>query len=127
MSFDDLRQLVARLRDGEGAENSWRFSHRKGVAIGDRAFLLLQGRRGPAIIGHGRVIGQPQNISGKWLATISFEQLTDPSKELLADRKELLAIADGERLWRTQSSGVKLPQGVAESLEKLVVGRPIKP
>ena len=55
----------------------------EGIAIGDRAFLLLQGKWGPAIIGYGRVNGGPENDDGKRRVPIKFENLVDPSTEVL--------------------------------------------
>jgi hypothetical protein len=81
--LEELQSLVRRLSRGDTVEEKWRFHNRKGIAIGDRAFLLLQGKGGPAIIGYGRVNGGPENDDGKWRVPIKFENLVDPSTEVL--------------------------------------------
>jgi hypothetical protein len=88
---------MRRLGNGEAVEEKWRFSNRKDVALGDRTFLLLQGKRGPAIIGYGRVSGAPENDAGKWVLPIRFETLVDPTMEVLANKEDLLIIEGGQR------------------------------
>jgi hypothetical protein len=84
-------------------------------------FLLLQGKNGPAIIGYGKVAGEPHKPKGRWIASVEFECIVDPCKRILADKEDLLGIDGGENSWRTQRSGVKLPSAVANELEAIVV------
>jgi hypothetical protein len=125
--LEDLQKLVHRFHRQGTVEDNWRFINRKDVSIGDRVFLLLQGKGGPAIIGYGTVIGRPYKDQGTWSASIRFDTLTDPSKEVLATRDEVLAIDGAQRLWRSQASGVHIPDAIATALELLVVGKPAKP
>ena len=92
-----LQTLVRRLNNGEPAEEPWRFINRKDTKIGDRVFLLLQGKSGPAIIGYGTVNGSPRKISGTPQIPIRFEGLVDPSAQTFATREELFVIEGGER------------------------------
>lgn len=119
----ELQNLIRRMRNGVSVEEKWRFQNRKDVAHGDRAFLLLQGKRGPALIGYGRVSGAPEIEAGKRVVPITFENLVDPTTQVLAGKDDLRAIGEGQRLWRTQSSGVKIQEDIAASLEALVVGK----
>jgi len=89
-------------------------------------FLLNQGKNGPAIIGYGKVAGLPELESGKWRAGIQFDSLVDPTTEVLVDREDLLAINGGHRFWRTQASGVLVPESVATQLEELALGKSAK-
>lgn len=125
--LEGLQKLVRRNRAGERAAEEWRFNNRKDVSVGDRVFLLLQGKSGPAIIGYGEITGKPQQISGRWYVPVEFESVVDPTVEVLANREDLLSIAQGQHFWRTQSSGVLLPNSVATDLESLVVGNSPKP
>jgi 5-methylcytosine-specific restriction protein A len=119
--LEDLQKLVSRLRSEGSVEDSWRFHNRKNVSAGDRVFLLLQGKSGPAIIGCGRVVGQVGRKNRKW-EMIRFEILVDPTKEVLVSREELMAIR-GPNIWRTQASGVLIPEVVAKKLEDLLVNK----
>ena len=122
----ELQRLVSRRRAGERVEQMWRFHNRKDVSTGDRVFLLRQGKAGPAIIGYGKVTGEPENNTGNWQAPVQFESIVDPTTEVLANREDLLAIDGGKRFWSIQSSGVRLPETIASELEALVVGTPPK-
>jgi len=123
----ELQKLVQRCRAGEPTVEAWRFHNRKAVALGDRVFLLLQGKEGPAIIGYGKVIGTPQNDEGTWFVPVQFESIVDPTTEVFANREDLLTIGQGQNAWRTQSSGVRLQEPVATQLESMVVGARPKP
>lgn len=119
---EELQKLVQRCRAGERVLQSWRFHNRKDVALGDRVFLLLQGKGGPAIIGCGKVAGGPEKLSGKWHVAVRFESLAYPRTEVFANREDLLVIGRGRKFWSTQSSGVLLEESVGTQLEALVVG-----
>jgi hypothetical protein len=43
--LEDLQKLVHRFHRQGTVEDNWRFMNRKDVSIGDRVFLLLQGKR----------------------------------------------------------------------------------
>jgi 5-methylcytosine-specific restriction enzyme A len=113
---------VRRLHNGDAVEENWRFHNWKDVTPGDRVFLLLQGKRGPAIIGYGRVSRKPEKAEN-WVG-IKFDGLLDPTTHVLASKNELTAVDGFQRLSRTQSSGILLPDDIAATLEGLVVGRP---
>lgn len=121
-----LQKLVKRHRLGERPVEKWRFHNRKDVSLGDRAFLLLQGKRGPAIIGYGTVAAEPKNKNENWRG-IRFSELVDPANAVLVNKQRLLAIKGGSSVWRTQASGVQLAESIAADLEMLVVGKSSKP
>ena len=123
----ELQKLVRRRQAGERVIEPWRFHNRKDVSIGDRVFVLLQGKRGPAIIGYGQVAGRPEKIDGNWQAAVQLESLVDPTTEEFASKEDLLAIEGGRKVWGTQASGVHLKELIADHLEALVVGNPPKP
>jgi len=125
--IEELRRLVKTNRAGQKAIEPWRFRNIKDVRIGDRVFLLLQGKGGPAIIGYGEVAGRPENDSGKWFVPVQFDAIVDPTVECLADRDAVRSIQGGDRFWRIMSSGVKLPEAVGDELESLVFGASPKP
>src|SRR5260370_4916366 len=124
--LEELQRLVRHRRAGERVEEKWRFRNRKDVSLGDRVFLLRQGKAGPAVIGYGEVSGEPENNAGKWQVPVPFESIVDPTTEVLANRQDLLAIHGGQRFWRIQASGVRLPESIASELEALVIGKSSK-
>ena len=128
--LEEFQRLIDHLRKYGEVEEKWRFYNHKKVAKGDRAFLLLQGKRGPAIIGYGRVNGEPEKIDRTWFVPIKFEKLVNPfdhPKKVLASKDYLLAIKGSKPYWRTQFSGRLLPENIAANLETHVVGKKQKP
>jgi 5-methylcytosine-specific restriction enzyme A len=124
--LEKLQKLVSRHRADERFQEEWRFHNRKNVSVGDRVFLLLQGKSGPAIIGYGHVTGRPEDKISKG-QMIQFEALVDPTREVLATREDLGAIEGGERFWRTQASGIELQERISTELEALVVAKSPRP
>jgi len=117
-----LVALSDELQKKGTAQEPWRFVRRQGVKVGERVFLLRQGRRGHAVIGYGKVAQLPKSKNES--TTILFEMLVDPtSKTVLATQNELHSITAEPGVWNTQASGIALNPGVASSLEKLVVNR----
>jgi 5-methylcytosine-specific restriction enzyme A len=117
---EELQKLLRRKNDVEKPKEMWRFRNRSEVAEGDHVFLLLQGKGGPAIVGYGEVAAKPENTSGRWRALVEFKAIVDPATHFFADRDDLLAIEGARNLWRTQASGVRIPEQVARELERLV-------
>jgi 5-methylcytosine-specific restriction protein A len=123
--LQEIQRLVRRRREGGRVIEKWRF-HNRNASRKDRVFLLLQGKRGPAIIGYGQVAGESNENDGKRQVPVEFESIVDPSTHVLASREDLNLIEEGQRFWRSQASGVQLDEGVAKELEALVVGKPAK-
>jgi len=119
--LEDYRRVVNDQQNGETV--GWRFRNKR-AAVGERVFLLLQGSGGPSIIGYGRVGGsQVENQYGDAVVPIRFENLIDPTERpALISRETLLTIQGGERFWRINFSGVRLPDAIGARLEALVVG-----
>jgi tetratricopeptide (TPR) repeat protein len=61
--LEELLKLVRANQAGDEAIEPWRFRNLKDIKLGDRVFLLLQGKGGPAIIGYGEIAGQPERSS----------------------------------------------------------------
>jgi 5-methylcytosine-specific restriction protein A len=118
--LESMQKLVNQHQAGEEVEEDWRFINRKDASVGDRVFLLLQGKSGPAIIGYGHISGAPKFTRGQWYTPVQFEFLVDPLTESLAPKEVLLKM--DTNIWRTQASGVLLSEGIAAQLEDLVVG-----
>jgi HNH endonuclease len=101
----------------------WRFYNKRDAKVGDRAFLLLQGKLGPSIIGYGKLTHQSSRKGQKPWRGIAFEKLVDPERQTLVAKEKLLAIAGSAPWWRVQRSGILLPRKIAEQLERLAGGK----
>lgn len=118
---ESLAALAEQVRAHGVAKEPWRFNRKTDVDVGERVFLVRQGRKGHAILGFGRVASDQHNDR---MRDVEFEALVNPySNTVFATADELHSIQGGKNYWRTQSSGVKLPDDVAAQLETLVVGR----
>jgi hypothetical protein len=83
---------------------------------------------GPAIIGYGRTAGQPRKQGDEhWRVPIHFEVLVDPTRQILASKAELAGMDGAASMWRTKSSGILIKAGIAEALERAVIGRLAQP
>lgn len=117
----ELRRLIKTYKEKGEATEKWRFHNRRDVEIGARVYLLLQGRKGPAIIGFGKVAGSPEkNQAGRWFVPVQFENLIDPDAKPLVGKNDLFSL--DKTIWRTQSSGVRIPDQIAKELELLAAG-----
>lgn len=127
--MESMLRLVRRVQRSKRRPviDPWRFSNTRSATAGDRAFLLVQGMLGPAIVGFGRLTAQRSRGSRRRWRGIAFEKLVDPENQTLATREDLFAIKGSAPCWRTQSSGILLPASIAEKLEALVVGMKPKP
>jgi hypothetical protein len=123
---EELQALVKRKCLAGTLREPWRFLNRKDISIGDRVFLLLQGRGGPSIFGYGRVAADPTNASGRWTALVEFDDILDPNKLVFLDKDDLRSIEGARTLWRTRASGIRIPEPIANVLGSLVVGKSAK-
>lgn len=119
---EKLAKLAHSVRENGPRIEPWRFNRKKGLVVGERIFLVRQGKRGHAILGYGRIHAIPMSSDDR--ISIIFEALVDPtSDKVFATADELQKINAGKLPWGTQSSGIKLKMEIAEALENMVVGR----
>jgi len=111
--IEELQRMVKRHKSGEHFAEPWRFANQKDVSLGDRVFALRQGKAGPAIFGYGSIAGAPARHGGPLRFPVEFGVIVDPENEVLITREELLAIPEGRKYWRAQSSGILLPRSIA--------------
>ncbi|MGJ0486141.1 MAG: HNH endonuclease [Methylomicrobium sp.] len=120
---ENLAALAETVSKNGSAIESWRFHKQKGLTVGERVFLVRQGKRGHAILGYGTIgalLPGPDSY-----VPVLFEALVDPNSNLVfATSAELQEIKAGKQPWGSQSSGIVLAPEIAEALEEMVVGRP---
>ena len=120
---ESLAALAEAVRAKGRAREPWRFSRVKDVSIGERVYLVQQGKNGHAILGYGRVAAGPVKASPRRVP-IDFEALVDPrTGQAFASHDELHAITTSKGVWDTNASGIRLPEPVERQLESLVIGR----
>ena len=124
--LSDLRALIERVEadpDAPGATEWWRIAN--GAArVGERVYVFKQGARSPrGVIGVGEIVGRPErratptDPAEHLRVNVRFQKLVDPTAGFLLP----LAEVDGfvpPRLITAQSSGTRVPDDVAEELER---------
>lgn len=121
---------------------TWRFRSHKQAKLGDEIYLLKQGKNNPGIFGYGEITKSPYSISDAenfpsgwarppagelsaadmqkktWVVDIRIDEIVNPSKELFLALNELKQLHPPAGLWFTQSSGIKIPNDVAEAIRR---------
>jgi len=120
-SLKSVQNLARRLLRRGHITDPWRFRNRNDVKPGDRVFLLMQGKHGPALIGYGNAGKRNDVDEGRSWRDINFEQLVDPEVRVLAGKTHLRAIQGAAPWLQVRTSGVLLPRGIAAKIESLVV------
>lgn len=118
---------------------TWRFRSHKQAKVGDEVYLLKQGRGPRGIFGRGIIIKPPYNFaeaqqypSGlsllharegnekkQWVVDIRIDEKTDPNKSLFLTLDQLCQLHPPQGLWYSQSSGVKIPEDVANAIRNI--------
>ena len=125
--LEKLQQLATRISNGGEVIEAWRFHNRKDVSVGDRVFLLQQGRGGQRL---SDTAGQQASLESRATNTGEcrfISVLVDPTRQILASKAELAGMDGAASMWCTKSSGILIKAGIAEALERAVIGRLAQP
>jgi hypothetical protein len=126
----DLADTAEKVGRGEPVTDRWSCASNKRIAPGDRVFLIRLGREPRGIIGSGIVTEgsfldihwDPEKArQGKTIHHIHFQYdaLLDPEQEPILWRDRLKSEAPFSTMhWDTRSSGVRIPDEVAQALER---------
>lgn len=122
---DDLADAIAATGRGEVFKGRWSTGSRhQGIAVGDRAYLLRQGRTNRGLVAVGRFASEIYwdehwDDSGRDApyADIAFERVLAPADVLTVD--VLVADAHGVPWNSLRGGGVEVPAEVAAKVEQL--------
>ncbi|MBI4937195.1 MAG: HNH endonuclease [Nitrosomonadales bacterium] len=95
---------------------TWRLRSHKQAKVGDEVYLLKQGKEPRGIFGRGVIIKSPYQTEDKWVVDVKIDEITNPSKSLFLTLENLCQMHPPEGLWFSQSSGIKIPDDVAEAM-----------
>lgn len=123
----DLRDDIAMLRRTGELASRWSCAGTKRIRPGDRVFLLRQGVEPRGIAGAGWASSAPYEDvhwnpeaggrPGRFV-DIVFTDLFDPEIEPILPRATLESGALAAIKWNPRSSGVSIPDEIAEELER---------
>jgi 5-methylcytosine-specific restriction protein A len=123
--WTDLKGHVRKIRAGRPGELRWSCGNTKRIQAGDRIFLLRQGLEPRGIMASGTALGAP-DADDSWDAArrtalyvpFQVDMLLDPEVDGVLPLSQLQDGPLGEVNWRTQSSGISIPDDAAAELEK---------
>jgi len=126
--WDDLTDCIQQIRKTGHYRERWSCGRNRRIVEGDRVFLLRQGLEPRGIVGSGRVVSEvfddwhwdeAKRAAGQrvWCIDVDFDVLLDADREPILTRAKLNEGVLGHMHWDPQSSGITVPEDVAEQLE----------
>jgi 5-methylcytosine-specific restriction protein A len=124
---DYLKSVAAKMEKGACVEDRWSCGNNQSIKIGDRVFLLRQGRDFPGIVGSGWVTKAPfpadhwdkeKNAQGLQARYVLFEWDALMPAEKALSRTRLLDGLLPNSLLKVAASGVTIDGKYVEALEK---------
>jgi uncharacterized protein (DUF433 family) len=128
--WGDLAHEAGLHRKGKETTGYWSCGNSKSIKPGDRFFLLRQGQPPRGIVASGRITSAPhggehwdddkrkKGVPARYV-DLRFEALLDPDKEPPLGVAALTRGPLTKIHWRTQMSGIRVPDDAAAVLEKL--------
>jgi hypothetical protein len=130
--IEELRKRVDQFGSTGIAEEPWSCSNRK-IKVGDRAYLLKQGRP-IGIFGRGTVVAPPEKKQrvtpgeSSWEVRIGFaisrsDVLWDPGDSgghFLVDEEQLLDVPAPKNRWKARAAGIRLEADAAREIDRII-------
>ena len=109
-------------RNGNVVE-PWRLKSHRLAKVGDRVWLLKQGKGPKVIFGVGEITSAPRkSLTGEkkiqWMVDVRFSRFTDPRNYSLIGESDVRRILPPNRL-NSQSSGISIEPEIDDELERL--------
>lgn len=120
-----LKGQVQKIRNGKTAELRWSCGNTRRIQAGDRIFLLRQGVEPRGFVASGTALGAREEDKG-WdsarrtalYVPLRMDSLLDPKVDGILPLAQIQDGPLGKVNWRTQSSGISIPDAAATELEK---------
>lgn len=124
----EMLEVTEALKTAATSQTQWSSGNRRDMNVGERVFLLRQGRDYPGIVGQGIIAEAPK--PGKhwdperrkagveaWYIKVNWHEML--SKEAGLSRQTLVDAGFSESLLNAQSSGVMIPDADLAKLDQL--------
>lgn len=125
-SWPEINAAIDEITRVGYSDCRWSCGVTKKIQIGDRVFLMRQGKSNPGIIGSGKVIRKPYSAK-HWnrnakketanYIKVRFDILLDADNNLIFSRDRLLSKKLSDGPWNTQNSGVIISENISNLLE----------
>lgn len=127
--WDDLPELSNDVKEGKIVSIRWSCGKSRRLQIGDRVFIIRLGVEPKGIFASGTIIeGSYENIHWEdekaalgekaLFIQIRLDVLLDPESDPILPREALSFPPFSDMHWDTQMSGVRIPDEIAEELDK---------
>jgi hypothetical protein len=125
---ENIVRMASRFNTRGYVDEPWRIAAHKMAKIGDRVWVLKQGRGPKGIFGFGTItglaaLGEAGNGKTQWMAPIRFEGFVDPKLRLLVGEDSVERILRPAQL-RAQASGYPLDDEQSDAFERVVIDGP---
>lgn len=123
--YENIKRMLKTLGELGSVEEPWRIQAHTKAKIGNRVWLLKQGKGPKGIFGVGSIASEPYRNDdqregvGKKLAVIHFTTMVDPLGEMLISESATRRILTNQQM-RTQASGITLSEDQSQALEELL-------
>lgn len=128
--WDDLPEMSDAAKTGKRPVTRWSCGTSKRLRKGDRAFLIRLGEEPKGIFASGTIVkGSYEDTHWDeekaaasetcFFVRVQLDTLLNPESDTILPREMLDAGLLAEMHWDTQMSGVRIPDNVAEELEKI--------
>ena len=120
-----MKGQIRKIRNGQSGELRWSCGNTRRIQAGDRIFLLRQGVEPRGIVASGTALGAPE-ADDSWdtarrktlYVSLRTDALLDPEVDGVLPLAQLQDGPLGKVNWRTQSSGISIPDAATTDLEK---------
>jgi 5-methylcytosine-specific restriction protein A len=124
----DLAECIHQVKTVGHYREHWSCGRNRKIVEGDRLFLLRQGLEPRGVVGSGWAVSdvfddwhwdEAKRAGGQraWCIEMDFDALLDADREPILPRARLNEGVLAQMYWDSHSSGVLIPQPVAEQLE----------
>lgn len=123
-AWDDILEMSQAVKLGKSITIAWSCGNTRRIKVGDRIFLLRQGREPKGICASGIVVqGSYEHLNwvGKLAMYVDFQLdvLLNPDQDAILPRQLLDKGPFSKIHWNTQRSGIQIHDDVAVELEKI--------
>jgi predicted HNH restriction endonuclease len=121
---ENVVRMADALRGKGYVDEPWRIKAHTKTAVGDRVWVLRQGRGPKGVFGAGRIIGAPAlgdagNGETQMMVDVRFEAFVDPKQRFLIDEDSMARVLKPQQI-RAQASGYRIDDEQSAALEELL-------
>jgi hypothetical protein len=87
--YANIQRMLAKFAANGYVDEAWRIRSNRRAKVGDRVWLLRQGKGPKIVFGSGRIIAPVDKAGDNWGAPVRFERFVDPKTSYLVSEIEV--------------------------------------